>query len=143
MSLTAYQNSFASRALWAREKGAVSSWRKDHNRLQDAIFLRHQRHQLDWSELDQSFTTLQELLERQADLRYQLGVLRELITAFQIVIQRAEEKNADTYTLRKKLLSLEYRARTVLNELEKSSRAPEFDEKALRKILQDYQDIRN
>jgi hypothetical protein len=84
---------------------------------------------------------MQETLDRQGELRYQLEVLRELIDAFRTVIEHAEEKEADTYTLRKKLRSLEYRARTVLSEMERHGRAPEFDQRALRGILRDYRSI--
>jgi hypothetical protein len=141
MSITAYQNASANRGTSGPD--AIGSWREDHSQLLNGLFLKHQRRRVDCGDLDRSVSTMQDLLDRQAGLFHRLGVLRELIEAFRTVIEHAEEKKADTYTLRKKLRSLEYRARSVLSEMEGHTRAPEFDERALRGILSDYRSIRN
>ena len=140
MSMTAYQNASVTRDT---SGPALGSWREDRSELLSGLFLKRQRRRVDCRDLDRTVSSMQETLDQQAGLYHQLDVLRELIEAFRTVIEHAEEKEADTYTLRKKLRSLEYRARTVLSEMEHRARAPEFDERALRGILRDYRSIRN
>lgn len=117
--------------------------REETNELQEKLRLRREQYAVDFTELDRSTQQVQTLLDRNENLYHKLGVLQDLITNFRVVIDRAESKNLDTYTLRKKLLSLERRAVNVYQEISRQARAPEFDIQALRKLLKDYEAMRN
>lgn len=126
-----------------RSNAKRSERREESNELQEKVRLRREQYAIDFTELDRSTHQVQTLLDRNENLYQKLGVLQDLITNFRVVIDRAEEKNLDTYTLRKKLLSLERRAVNLYQEISHQSRAPEFDIQALRKILKDYEAMRN
>ncbi|MCA9432563.1 MAG: hypothetical protein KC940_18765 [Candidatus Omnitrophica bacterium] len=128
-----------------RETGSRrrDEWREESSELQNKLRLRREQYTIDFSQLDRATGQMQTLLDRNEDLYERLGVLQDLITNFRVVIQKAEEKNADTYTLRQKLMSLERRAINIYREISRHSRAPEFDIQALRKLLKDYESMRN
>ena len=140
MSMYSYANR---RRQTETESQRRSEWREESNELQNKLRLRREQYTVDFSELDRSTHQMQTLLDQNEDLYQRLGVLQDLITNFRVVIQRAQEKYVDTYTLRKKLLSLERRAINLYQEISHQSRAPEFDIQALRKLLKDYGSMRN
>lgn len=120
-----------------------NEWREESNKLDNQLRLRKEQYTIDFSALDRATGQMQTLLDRNEDLYQRLGVLQDLITNFRVVIQQAEDKNVDTYTLRKKLQGLERRAINIYREISRQARAPEFDIQALRKLLKDYDSMRN
>ena len=117
-------------------------WREDRNSAHETLFLKRQQKLMDLSSLDQSTTRMKIILDRKGDSAEQLQALTELISDFTSFIKRAEEKEVNTTTLRRKLSSLQLRAYSLYKEMQKHDRAHEFNERDLKKLLRDYDDLR-
>jgi len=117
-------------------------WREEISRLDQKRFLKRQQETVNCEELDKATEIVRLLLSRGINVADKFEMLSELVEVFKTVIKRAEEKKANTYTLRRKLRSLQLRAANVLREMQVGRRAPEFNEQALRGVLEDYHELR-
>jgi hypothetical protein len=124
------------------EAAARRIWREDRNNQHEAIFLKRQQRLVDLSSLDHSAARVKIILDRQGDSNEQLQALTELISDFTTFIKRAEEKEVNTSTLRRKLKSLQLRAYYLYKEMQKHERAPEYNERDLKRLLVDYETLR-
>ncbi|MCL4734345.1 MAG: hypothetical protein KJ050_05355 [Candidatus Omnitrophica bacterium] len=124
------------------EAKARRIWREDRNQAHEALFLKRQQQLVDLSSLDNSTARMKIILDRKGDAQEQLAGLTELIDDFSSFIRRAEEKEVNTATLRRKLQSLQLRAYYLYKEMKKHERAQEFNERDLKKILNDYENLR-
>lgn len=118
------------------------TWREERNRLQEVISLKRQQQAVDLSNLDRSAGRIKIILDRQGDSVEQLKGLLELIGDFTAFIRRAEEKEVNTSTLRRKLQNLQLRAYNLYKEMIRHERAHEFNEKDLRGLIRDYETLR-
>lgn len=130
----------------ARQKRSRSadleSWRKDSASRQKAALLRRQNYHFDFSQLDRAADRLKSALESSTGFVTKLGAARDFYDAVEQAADNADEDTPGIYSLRKKLFSLRCRTRSVLREMRHQSRAPEFDDQALRGILRDYESLR-
>lgn len=117
-------------------------WREDRNQAHEALFLKRQQQLVDLSSLDDSAQKMKIILDRKGDAQEQLAGLTELINDFTNFIKRAEEKEVNTTTLRRKLQSLQLRAYYLFKEMQRHDRAQEYNERDLKKILYDYENLR-
>jgi len=124
------------------EAEARRIWREKRNNTREAIFLKRQQQLVDLSSLDQSTARMKIILDRKGDSAEQLQALTELISDFTSFIKRAEEKDVNTSTLRRKLHSLQLRAYYLYKEMQRHERAQEFNERDLKKLLRDYDELR-
>lgn len=124
------------------EAEARRAWREDRNDAHEAIFLKRQQQMMDMSVLDHSTNRVKIILDRRGNSFEQLQALTELIADFTAFIERAEAKEVNTSTLRRKLRSLQLRAYYLHKEMLKHERAPEYNERDLKKLLHDYQELR-
>ncbi len=124
------------------EAEARRIWREDRNNEHEALFLKRQQQLVDLSGLDHSAARVKIILDRHGDANEQLHALTELIADFTNFIKRAEEKEVNTSTLRRKLRSLQLRAYYLLKEMQKHERAPEYNERDLKKLVRDYEELR-
>lgn len=131
----------------ARQKRSKSvdlkAWREGTASLQQAARLRRQNHLFDFTRLDRAAKRLKTVLEYDYGFMARLGGARDFFGALDDVVESADEESKGIYSMRKKLFSLRCRARSVLREMRNQSRAPEFDEQALRRILRDYESLRD
>ncbi len=125
-----------------QEAEARRIWREDRNEAHEAIFLKQQQKMVDMSGLDHSAARMKIILDRRGNSNEQLQALTELISDFTTFINRAEEKEINTSTLRRKLRSLQLRAYYLYKEMQKHERAPEYDVRDLKRLVNDYETLR-
>ena len=121
----------------------LAEWRKRAAMLREAAELRWDNYHYDFTELDRAAERLRSALDRRDVLVSLVGATRDFYDALDRLLEREESSPRGMYFLRRRAVSLRCRTLSVLREMSHHSRAPEFDELALRGILKDYDSLRD
>lgn len=125
----------------AKRTEGSADWRSP-SAVQKGLSLKGDNQFIDCSRLDESASTLERMVDSGASSAGQLDALTRFMTRLHEVIQESETAMG-AYSFRKRLVSLEYRSLAVYRELKRGERAPEFNDKALRRIVKDYMELRD
>jgi len=136
-------NAMVEIARQSRSQSAdLPAWRKGSATLVEAVAVRRQSYHLDFTDLDSAADRLNSALEWKGAFVSRLGAARDFYDSLDRLMESLEEGSRGMYSVKKRLFSLICRTRSVLREMTHQSRAPEFDDQALRGILKDYESLR-